>query len=212
MIRAAASLTILFLMGLLAGCGSKDKDSKGGDGGERQNKSQPEGVTGGGSGGSYRLTENYFPHIKGRVRHYDRIEGKQSTNYRLTEKGDGLTLRETPFSEPVTEKRVVRNGFVEQEGARSINRWIKIGADVGDSWSSADNKAKFVYEANTAVENVRCATIKIPRQDGTSVNTAIFAEGIGLVFFYSEVKKGEGKWTKTGEIIYDEWRSMNKKK
>jgi len=205
--RAAASLPIFLLMGLLAGCGSKDQDGKGKAGGERQDKRQAEG-----GGNSLRLTEKYLPHIEGRVRRYDRIEGKQSTNYRLTEKGDGLTIRETPFAEPATERRVVRNGFIEVEGTRSINRWIKIGADVGDSWFSTDNRAKFVYEGNTAVDNVRCATIKIHRQDGTAVNTAIFAEGIGPVFFYSEVKKDEGKLTKTGEIIYDEWRSMKKKK
>ncbi len=158
----------------------------------------------------YRLTENYVPHIKDRIRNYDRIDGQSKARYRLTEKGNGNTLRETPFAEPVMEKRVVRDGFVEVEGASSITRYVKIGAVIGDSWPSKNGKTKCVYETSTVVSNVRCATIKIYPVDGNFVNTAVLANGIGLVYFYSEVKRSEGKWGKTGEVIYDEWRLMNK--
>jgi hypothetical protein len=165
---------------------------------------------------SPRLTEEYSPHVPGRVREYvakNFKDSRYSGSHRTTDLPDGTTkLERTDGTAGVSiDYRRVQNGFLEfgyKKGSDiSYEPWFKIGAKVGDSWSNKKGNATYTYSEFLTHNGKTCVVITLRQFDNGEhyyTSTNWYMKGVGIVR-YTVQRKVNGKWDTEKEITYKEW-------
>lgn len=165
---------------------------------------------------SPRLTEEYSPHIPGRVREYvtkSYTDARYSGVHRVTELPDGTEKMERADGTGGVQinYRRVQNGFIEwgyKKGSDiDYRQEFKLGAKVGDSWTNGKGNVTRTFSEFVVHSGKPCVAITLKQFDkGDHYYTVTnwYMKGVGIVH-YTVQRKVKGKWETEKEIAYKEW-------
>lgn len=165
---------------------------------------------------SPRLTEEYSPHIPGRVREYvskNYTDARFSGLHRVTDLPDGTEKMERADGTAGAQinYRRVQNGFIEwgyKKGSDiDYRQEFKLGAKVGDSWTNKKGDVTRTFSEFVVHSGKPCVAITLKQFDkGDHYYTVTnwYMKGVGIVH-YTVQRKVNGKWETEKEVAYKEW-------
>lgn len=217
-----------FLMGLVVGCGPKEKspppapEVKAKAGGVAAPLSPQEEAK---RPTNERLTEAYYPLVPGRVRKYDAKDFAKPENaglHHVKELADGTFVTQKVGGLQLKEQRRVENGYVSLGNRTAGGSFpiVKLGAKVADTWEipsphKDSTRITFLYDKSFSHKGKSCAVVI--QTEYRAVGNSFVAAGdpwykvtywlvkdIGPVH-REQHRMNKGQWELRGSISYEEW-------